>query len=217
MRACSSMFWFPVTCLLLSGFFFTPSSAGVLTVNASTLLESSKINRKCLRDVVLYETAVMSAQPWAMQMLDSTSKLPDGLLYGNTNQLGNFEECLTVSVPLNFDFHTQFCRASVTLAATEKLHQANQIQHAAYIANRTKGALLPHVRCSFCLPSSCAASDVEIVGERLLPALLNLAFNLDVRIEASVNPAECYLPDKPALPPKFWAFMYVDSIKSRLN
>lgn len=34
-------------------------------------------------------------------MLDATSKLPSGILYGNIKDYGNFEECLEIEGPEN--------------------------------------------------------------------------------------------------------------------
>lgn len=45
-------------------------------------------------------------------MLDANAKLPPGILSGNINQLGDFDECLGVEAPGN-TFQGQYCLAYV--------------------------------------------------------------------------------------------------------
>jgi hypothetical protein len=42
-------------------------------------------------------------------VFDAATKIPDGLLYGNIVQLGNFDECLEVAPPNN-EFTGRWCR-----------------------------------------------------------------------------------------------------------
>lgn len=58
-------------------------------------------------------------------MLDATVKFPFGLLYGNSYQLGNFDECIDVTVPdLSTNstdseaFQGQYCLAEISINIT---------------------------------------------------------------------------------------------------
>jgi hypothetical protein len=49
-------------------------------------------------------------------VFDSSTKIPEGLLVGNTVHLGNFDECLEVNVNEDWgSFKGQHCMASVTM------------------------------------------------------------------------------------------------------
>ncbi|XP_033217203.1 uncharacterized protein LOC117172978 isoform X4 [Belonocnema kinseyi] len=59
---------------------------------------------------------------WALQMLDSSGKIPSSLLRGNVNQLGDFDQCLGISTRVKVDKITvkvqgKYCLATVDLHA----------------------------------------------------------------------------------------------------
>ncbi|EZA51981.1 hypothetical protein X777_09296 [Ooceraea biroi] len=55
-------------------------------------------NGQCKEDSRLFFNELRNETLWAMQMFDSSSKYPDGILYGNTRHLGNFDECYNLQV-----------------------------------------------------------------------------------------------------------------------
>lgn len=55
-------------------------------------------------------------------MLDSSAKIPSGLLRGNVNQLGDYDECLGISAHVKVDDKTikvqgKYCLANVDIYA----------------------------------------------------------------------------------------------------
>jgi hypothetical protein len=50
---------------------------------------------------------------------DSSAKLPSGILRGNVNQLGAFDQCLSVAAQENPSIVGKYCLASVDVHATE--------------------------------------------------------------------------------------------------
>lgn len=48
-------------------------------------------------------------------MLDATAKLPSGILSGNLNQFGDFDECLSVE-------HAQYCLTELNLDSLWQNH-----------------------------------------------------------------------------------------------
>lgn len=46
-------------------------------------------------------------------MLDASGKFPSGVLNGNLNQLGDFDECLSIELPIS----GKYCLASLDLNA----------------------------------------------------------------------------------------------------
>lgn len=51
-------------------------------------------------------------------MYDSSAKLPSGILRGNVNQLGDFDQCLSVAAQENPSIVGKYCLASVDVQAT---------------------------------------------------------------------------------------------------
>ncbi|XP_059484131.1 uncharacterized protein LOC132201727 [Neocloeon triangulifer] len=90
-------------------------------------VSQSEPSLQCTTDITAYQLGLTSSlKPWALKMLDSSTKLPpDGLLQGTfLYQLGNFDECLSVNGPLNNDgdprFKGKFCRVQLGFKANGK-------------------------------------------------------------------------------------------------
>ncbi|XP_054271668.1 nose resistant to fluoxetine protein 6-like [Macrosteles quadrilineatus] len=119
------------------------------------------ISGQCLRDAATYQSGLKSFQPWALQMLDSSSKLPSGLMLGHLHDLGNFDQCLaTADAP----FPLQFCLVDIHNFSAPLSLVHTQVE-------TTLGGLpllIKDPKLSFCLPASCMDTDVEIHFTRVL-------------------------------------------------
>lgn len=62
-------------------------------------------------------------------MFDATGKMPSGILYGSSHDLGNFDECVEIKVPYDKDmFIGQYCMAQFTIVPpkdTNKVHRSS--------------------------------------------------------------------------------------------
>lgn len=59
-------------------------------------------------------------------MFDSSGKLPSGILYGSSHDLGNFDECLEIKVPYGKDeFYGQYCMAQFTVIPPKDISVAH--------------------------------------------------------------------------------------------
>ncbi|KAJ4443414.1 hypothetical protein ANN_05082 [Periplaneta americana] len=61
-------------------------------------LPTDGISQICQNHSFMMGKEALKRSKWALQMLDSTSKLQSGLLQGSIIELGNFDECLEVDV-----------------------------------------------------------------------------------------------------------------------
>ena len=61
-------------------------------------------------------------------MIDSNAKLPSGILNGNINQLGDFDQCLSVTSSEN-DFSGQYCLANIQLNLPKKFKNLNKLRN----------------------------------------------------------------------------------------
>lgn len=60
-------------------------------------------------------------------MVDASAKLPSGILNGNINQYGDFDQCLSVK-PKNEAFESQYCLVSLQLSLPDKEVYLNQLR-----------------------------------------------------------------------------------------
>lgn len=75
-------------------------------------------------------------------MVDSSGKIPPSLLKGNINQLGDFDQCLSVEGFLqNTDFgdrigkeiYGKYCLASIEFTLPPMLEDINRLMHSHYL------------------------------------------------------------------------------------
>ncbi|CAB3360031.1 Hypothetical predicted protein [Cloeon dipterum] len=162
---------------------------------------SSKIkNDACRQDSLAVLEALKTLQPWALQMVDATAKLPAGLLHGNIKSYGQFDECLEVISKGRRQFVGQYCLANVHIQAFEEVtdrfldeitlgRRANEITY-----NRTHMPvpdLLPSmalIQFASCIPSSCTPEDVQVT---LTDAMQWAVKPTGMRASVQVYPESC--------------------------
>lgn len=98
-------------------------------------------------------------------MLDSSTKIPNGILTGNLIDFGNYDECLSVS---GNGFSTQHCMASITIGDKNLLGP---------ITGNTSLDVVPILRWSYCFPASCPPGVIQYI---LNTALGNYGMNATV-------------------------------------
>lgn len=60
-------------------------------------------------------------------MYDASAKVSAGILHGNVNQLGDFDQCLSANVPED-KFKGQYCLAFIQPKVPAKLHYLNYLR-----------------------------------------------------------------------------------------
>lgn len=110
----------------------------------------NEVDEKCRKHIVIIINHLFKGSKWALQMFDSITKLPAGLLDGNGIDLGNFDECIEINVKEDVDsFRGQHCLAKANFNMMEKEKEL--------------------LTWSMCTPSSCTAYDLS----NLMSILLN--------------------------------------------
>ncbi|XP_042873772.1 nose resistant to fluoxetine protein 6-like [Penaeus japonicus] len=156
---------------------------------------SENVNDECKTDVKdknFYKN-LKDGKFWALQMVDSWGKLPDGFLFGNLRSTGMYEECLNVWA--NYTTTTGIIGPTVVRNYTGRYCQIyydlgpkNESQASARggIPIEDPTSPLPF-SYGTCIPSSCTSEDMWIsVNETLASLGLLLAH------------VECYNVDDPA-------------------
>ncbi|XP_026808950.1 nose resistant to fluoxetine protein 6-like [Rhopalosiphum maidis] len=126
-------------------------------------------HEKCSADVKNMLDGVKNLDKWALEMMDSSAKMPSGILRGNLNQYGDFDECINAID--NNGMSGQYC-----LVAIQLKHPifSNYISAYHQVKNNLTdpGHRLPKfstVYWGVCVPSSCGPDDVaSAVGSTAL-------------------------------------------------
>jgi hypothetical protein len=125
----------------------------------------------CLSHTTHWMSQLRQGEPWALHMLDSTTKLPSGVLLGSYNHVGNFDQCIAVTVQdEEASFQGQFCRASIDVIIPGQPIDT------------------PSMVYAFCVPSSCNSEEIP----QLLQDTIGPELGIEVTI-TTVNPNDCYI------------------------
>ncbi|XP_057327425.1 nose resistant to fluoxetine protein 6 isoform X1 [Microplitis mediator] len=137
-------------------------------------LSAENVSAQCRKDSELFKRALRKMSLWAVKMYDATAKIPSGLLSGNVNQLGDFDECLGVDSSADQstgEINGQYCLVYLQIDVDKSrpylkyLHRLTH-SHYAFRSNLTDpGHRVPRfstVNWAVCTPASCSPRDVEI-------------------------------------------------------
>ncbi|XP_033218446.1 O-acyltransferase like protein-like isoform X2 [Belonocnema kinseyi] len=104
---------------------------------------SEYTEQTCGGQFLVYTNSLRRGEMWALKMIDSSSKIPSGILTGNIIDLGMFDECMSVQAKKEkIKIRGRHCMYSITFAN-----------------HNTSSLIQPTF--SICVPSACNAYDVE--------------------------------------------------------
>ena len=140
---------------------------------------SGLISSQCKLSLDELLAALAEQRLWAGQMLDSSGRLPVGLLEGTLTELGNFDECLAISQPAGAGqlaapaTSGQYCSLQIKppLLGRPRLHTAcNSLpSFSGSPANQTLRLVSQHshhfyyagLRLGICTPDRCSQADLQ--------------------------------------------------------
>ncbi|XP_054263578.1 nose resistant to fluoxetine protein 6-like isoform X2 [Macrosteles quadrilineatus] len=146
---------------------------------------------ECDRHSRLYQENLRNLTLWAVQMYDATSQSSQGLLAGNSYQLGHFDQCISLSVP-SLKLAGRYCLVDIRFAPDyanfrtphpeSKFYQPynrlsiwERIKNSSDLSHRPRDV----VQWSLCVPASCTVAEVR---SSLVSALRGLDLSLDVSL-----------------------------------
>ncbi|PSN54851.1 hypothetical protein C0J52_12407 [Blattella germanica] len=164
---------------------------------------SSRItNEICRKHSRIFVHQLKRYKLWALQMYDSSAKLPSGILKGNVNQFGDFDQCLAIETDESSNIEGKYCLASVDIDATSLIDNDTETLHkAVYLAKsyefikstyRDPGQFAPRfttINWAVCVPASCSPEDVQ---QSLVDALQDYNETIGVSFDVHVDPEMCY-------------------------
>ncbi|CAL1674854.1 unnamed protein product [Lasius platythorax] len=127
------------------------------------------VSAECKRHSDIFHEELAKFTLWALKMYDATAKVPSGLLNGNINQFGDFDEC--VGVEGKDGIRGQYCLAYLQLDVDQSRPDLKYLHrllhsHYAFRSNMTDpGHRVPRfstVNWAVCTPASCTAQDVKV-------------------------------------------------------
>ncbi|XP_025154269.1 uncharacterized protein LOC112588454 [Harpegnathos saltator] len=95
----------------------------------------------CKEDTRRFLHDLLNGSLWATQMFDSSTKYPDGIFYGHTRHVGNFDECYNMQVNVieeGADVHEingKYCRINITYKKMQTISVQKKSSKSQYISN----------------------------------------------------------------------------------
>ncbi|RZF33741.1 hypothetical protein LSTR_LSTR008000, partial [Laodelphax striatellus] len=136
-------------------------------------IPSNSISQQCREHSQLYLKGVEQYERWALELLDSSGKVPSGLFNGNVQDLGNFEECLE-SVRIA-PYNVQYC--ALWIKSLHKLPDTEVSWEDAPPAVGGVEMFRPYLEIGVCLPASCNRADIMSHYHNMLAA-----YNMSVEL-----------------------------------
>ncbi|KOX77155.1 Nose resistant to fluoxetine protein 6 [Melipona quadrifasciata] len=160
-------------------------------------------NLECQQHGKIFLRQLRGYKLWALQ--NSSAKIPSGILRGNVNQFGDFDECLGVMAHVKLNEKTirvqgKYCLASIDLypSRPDMKLPVNMMQARSFIRGsmHDPGHFIPKfttVNWALCLPAACSAEDARTVVEQALDDYNSTA---GITFMVDVNPNMCYVKQK---------------------
>ncbi|XP_001603690.2 O-acyltransferase like protein [Nasonia vitripennis] len=165
---------------------------------------AGEVSPECKKHADLYKRELNKFTLWALKMYDATAKMPSGLLSGNVNQLGDYDEC--VGVEGSEGLRGQYCLAYLQLevdGSRPDLQHLHRLLHSHYAFRSNvsdPGHRVPRfgtVNWAVCAPSGCSPRDVEA---SLRHTLDKHTEETGLKISVKVEPEMCQMRRTEPLP-----------------
>uniref|UniRef100_A0A336KNE1 CSON012115 protein n=1 Tax=Culicoides sonorensis TaxID=179676 RepID=A0A336KNE1_CULSO len=154
-----------------------------IETNDTQLTSILSENLHCLSDLRYFMQKLGQRQKWALKMFDAWAKAPpSGILYGNTINYGNFDECLSIKHQVeNQEYYIQgkHCVITVEVPDPETKDVITEEDEIIYedwrflpqpTMNESKLAL----SLGFCFPNSCRSDTIYNLTSKLFKERLNM-------------------------------------------
>ncbi|XP_054280087.1 nose resistant to fluoxetine protein 6-like [Macrosteles quadrilineatus] len=166
-------------------------------------------NTLCREHSKTYLQQLDNFEMWALKMFDANAKLPSGLLNGNINQLGDFDQCLRSQQPGGV-IRGQYCLAYIEVKLRPGMSQGGMVSvlhnlvhsHNAFRSNlEDPGHRVPRfssVNWAVCVPASCPPEEVE---QALASTVDHFLSSPELIIRVRVDPSMCQVQSDSIIPP----------------
>ncbi|KAH6944363.1 hypothetical protein HPB50_002753 [Hyalomma asiaticum] len=140
-------------------------------------LLQADISTECSLGVLKFMRAVQELEPWALRVVDSTAKYPNGMLQASTADLGAYDECIETVVRDEYGdvkVRGQYCNVHVSLGNDHSM--IGDIIPAFYYSHRRAQNFTSYVtdkrlsglRLGVCFVSACNEKDLTNIANTLM-------------------------------------------------
>ncbi|KAK9890490.1 hypothetical protein WA026_010571 [Henosepilachna vigintioctopunctata] len=162
------------------------------------------VSKSCKTQSRRYMEDLAKFKFWALQMYDSSAKIPSGLLNGNVNQFGDYDVCLRANLKEE-NIYGQYCLAALQVERPDSIYLAalhRLLQSHSHFKSRMEdpGHRVPRyssINWALCVPDGCTNEDVQLV---IQDSLRKIFRNTDFKIQSQVSSTMCQTSRPKALP-----------------
>ncbi|XP_055327622.1 nose resistant to fluoxetine protein 6-like [Paramacrobiotus metropolitanus] len=156
---------------------------------------NANVSRACADDMSLIIAQAQNKQMWAFQFLDASGKPEAGILQGNFQWLGSFDECRAIEAVTNnaTDFRGKYC-----LAAFGPYQNTSGTDPAAG-GEMGAGMTMLALKIGFCYPDSCTDEDTFYIASNLLTMIPTNLINMTLEVYSSTCQPRYYEYDTKAI------------------
>lgn len=151
----------------IENFFTKPSILREIFATQKAFAPVDSPNPECRKQSRAFLQALEDFELWALKMHDATAKISSGLLNGNINQLGDYEQCLNVQ---SAETQGKYCLVKGYIEPVTKTESVQNIFDLAYSHRMSHSSPFDNIQFfptfneiswGFCVPSACSNEDVE--------------------------------------------------------
>ncbi|KAJ3651806.1 hypothetical protein Zmor_017816 [Zophobas morio] len=162
----------------------------LLKNNLLGILNNDNLDKNCVSDLNALFSDVSSFKHWALQMLDATGKIYPGLLNGNINLIGDYDECLAINESKNGRrISGKYCTLALTMGDSgisplaTSLKQGTSFKQS-YLNHYTIFKFMQNTSMTWgiCVPKSCSVRNLKILAHDV-----QAKFKLPVEIGLTEN------------------------------
>ncbi|CAG7818380.1 unnamed protein product [Allacma fusca] len=127
-----------------------------------------------IHELLLFKENPQRTKTWALHMIDSWGKTPEGILSGHVNSLGAFDECVELRGALSniksSEFQGLYCTTYIVTGSTSSLSGNGTLNKLDYssehaVSMGTLDEIMQGIPSSIanCFPSSCSQDEVQML------------------------------------------------------
>ncbi|BET00700.1 transferase activity, transferring acyl groups other than amino-acyl groups [Nesidiocoris tenuis] len=149
---------------------------------------------------VLQDTA--GGKMWALSMIDSSAKIPSGLLGANFNDFGIYDECIAIVNPNpEIEFTGMHCLVDFKISVPQNM--TLEIDGTPTSIVTLLGSNVITITLGHCYPSVCSPAIIQGAYNLLVGRVGNWTGN-KYGLEVAIDPTDCHLSERGALQTSEW-------------
>lgn len=98
--------------------------------------QTVELSEACSHDILRMALALRQFEPWALKMIDSSGKLPEGIFEGSFTALGSYDQCLNIqfATPSSSSSSSLTSPSSQQTTSSETIHSSSSSTSSLYPA-----------------------------------------------------------------------------------